>query len=245
LAGRKLHQRSFVTTAAAPTQVAHGTAIAALMVGRGDPQHPERAGLLPAADLYVASVFERQSERTQASAVAIVSALDWMVANNVPVVNVSLSGEANSLVALAVQKAARRGTVLVAAAGNGGPSAPPAYPGAYPDVIAVTAVDQDGAIFAGANQGDYIAFAAPGVRIWTPGATAFGQYQTGTSFAAPFVSAAVALELMRGTPADPQSLRRRLADYSLHLGPPGKNPIFGYGLAKATERCGATATAAK
>jgi subtilisin family serine protease len=237
LAGRKLHQRSFVEPDRAPADTGHGTAIAGLLVGRNDPWRPDRGGLLPAADLYAASVFERQGHRIQASALAIVSALDWMVANHVPVVNVSLSGEPNSLVAVAVRNAARRGTVLVAAAGNGGPLAPPAYPGAYPDVIAVTAVDQQGAVFPGANRGDYIAFAAPGVRIWTPAASPFGQYETGTSFAAPFVAAAAVLEMMRGAPADPQSLRRRLADHSLHLGPPGKNPIFGYGLPKAADSC--------
>jgi len=162
-----------------------------------------------------------------------------MAANRVPAVNVSLSGEANDLLALAVRRAAARGTLLVAAAGNGGPGAPPAYPAAYAQVVAVTAVDRSGAVFAGANQGDYIAFAAPGVRIWTPGRNPFGEYQTGTSFAAPFATAAAALALMDGGPAEPQALKRLLARHSLHLGAPGKNPVYGYGLLKATASCDA------
>jgi subtilisin family serine protease len=126
----------------------------------------------------------------------------------------------------------------VAAAGNDGPDAPPAYPGALPDVIAVTAVDQDGAIFPEANRGNYIAFAAPGVRIWVPGPSGRGHYQTGTSFAAPFVLGTAALEVMQGAPPNVDVLRRRLAARARALGTGGKNPIFGYGLVQAGASCG-------
>ena len=76
--------------------------------------------------------------------------------------NISVAGDNNALMALAVRRASARGTVLVAAAGNAGPDAPPAYPGALPEVIAVTAVDQHGAVFPEANHGDYIALRGPG-----------------------------------------------------------------------------------
>jgi minor extracellular protease Epr len=158
----------------------------------------------------------------------------------VAAVNISLAGDNNALMALAVRRVSERGTVLLAAAGNAGPGAPPAFPGALPDVIAVTAVDQDGAVFPEANRGDYISFAAPGVRIWTTSPDGQGRYQTGTSFAAPFALGAVALELMQGVPANAEILRRRLAAKARALGPGGKNPIFGYGLVQADAACGAT-----
>ncbi len=243
LAGRRLHQRSFVDPGMSAGDTTHGTAIAALLVGQAEPGHSEEGGLLPSADLYAAAIFEKHGGRSEASALAIAAALDWMVQNHVPVVNLSLSGEANDLMALAIGRAVRRGTVIVAAAGNGGPAAPPAFPGALPQVIAVTAVDQTGAVFAGANRGDYIAFAAPGVRIWAPGPDGAGHYQTGTSFAAPFAVGTVALELMRGAPADPQTLSRHLASHARALGPAGKNPIFGYGLIQATAACEGSASA--
>ena len=129
--------------------------------------------------------------------------------------------------------------MLVAAAGNNGPSAPPAYPAAYRDVIAVTAVDQDGTIFQEANRGDYIAFAAPGVRIWSPGGGSFGQYLSGTSFATPFVAAMAALTVAHEGSSDPDAVRQALVAHAQHLGPPGKNPIYGYGLLKAASACGA------
>jgi hypothetical protein len=243
LAGQKLHQQSFLPEGIMPAGTEHGTAIASLLLGRTDAAHTESGGLMPAADLYAASIFERHGDRSEASAFAIAAALDWMVAQHVPVVNISLSGDNNALMALAVGRATERGTVLVAAAGNSGPDAPPAYPAALDDVIAITAVDQNEAILPEANRGDYIAFAAPGVRVWTPGEDGLGQYQTGTSFAAPFAAAAVAAERMAGAPADVARLRALLAACALDLGPPGKDPIFGYGLIRTTTTCEASASA--
>jgi subtilisin family serine protease len=242
-AGRKLHQRSFLEAGRVAADPAHGTAIAALLVGAPDPAHPTGAGLLPDADLYAASVFARQGAgQSEADAFAIAEALDWMVQKQVRVVNVSLAGDDNELMALAVRRASARGTVLIAAAGNAGPHAPPAYPGALPEVIAVTAVDQQGAVFAAANRGSYIAFAAPGVRIWVPTPDGQGRYETGTSLAAPFALGTAALEMMQGAPADADSLRLRLAAKARALGSSGRNPTYGYGLVQASASCGVVAS---
>ncbi|HEX4571479.1 MAG TPA: S8 family serine peptidase, partial [Dongiaceae bacterium] len=116
-------------------------------------------------------------------------------------------------------------------------------PGALPEVIAVTAVDQQGAVFAGANRGSYIAFAAPGVRIWVPTSDGQGRYETGTSFAVPFVLGTAALETMRGAPADADGLRLRLAAKARALGASGRNPTYGYGLVQASASCGVVTTA--
>jgi subtilisin family serine protease len=247
-AGRKLHQRSFLEPGRVAADPAHGTAIAALLVGAPDPAHPTGAGLLPDADLYAAAIFARQGGQkgggqSEADAFAIAAALDWMVQKHVRVVNVSLAGDDNALMDLAVRRASARGTVLIAAAGNAGPDAPPAYPGALPEVIAVTAVDQQGAVFAQANRGSYIAFAAPGVRIWAPTPNGLGRYETGTSFAAPFALGAAALEMMQGAPADADALRQRLAAKARALGSGGRNPTFGYGLVQASTACGVMASA--
>jgi len=242
-AGRKLYQRSFLERGQTAADPGHGTAIADLLVGAPDAAHPAAGGLLPDADLYAAAVLWRRGGQTQADALAISTALDWMVRNHVALVNMSLAGDYNALLALAVHRASERGSVLVAAAGNAGPSAPPVYPGALPEVIAVTAVDQTGAVFPGANHGDYVAFAAPGVGIWAPGPDGQGRYQTGTSFAAPFALGVAALELIRGAPADPSNLRRRLAAGARHLGSEGRNGEFGYGLVQASTACGSVASA--
>ena len=244
LSERNIHQRSFVEDGGSDADNHHGTAIASLLVGQagnGGQWH----GLLPSADLYAAAVFERHGSRSLASAMAIAEALDWLVSVHVPVVNISLSGEPNLLMEAAVHRAAERGTILIAAAGNNGPSAPPAYPGAYSGVIAVTAVDQNANVFNDANQGSYIAFAAPGVRVWIPGGGSFGQYLTGTSFAAPFVAAAATLAMADEKDASPDQLSRQMAAHSRHLGSPGRNSIYGYGLITVGSTCRTNAASAQ
>src|SRR6516225_9759068 len=122
--GSRLHQRSFAADAGG-VDSGHGSAIAALLVADRDSAYPRWSGLLPGADLYAAVVVQRHGDRSVASAVSLAAAIDWMVDSRVAIVNVSLSGEANLLVALAARRAAERGTVLVAAAGNGGAQAGP------------------------------------------------------------------------------------------------------------------------
>ena len=74
--------------------------------------------------------------------------------------------------------------MLIAAAGNAGPNSPPLYPAADPNVIAVTATDTEDRLFSGANRGNHIAVAAPGVEILVPGTGGNYQFTTGTSVAA-------------------------------------------------------------
>ena len=96
-----------------------------------------------------------------------------------------------------------RGIILVAAAGNAGPNSPPLFPAADPNVIAVTATDEDDRIFRAANRGNHIAVAAPGVDLWLP--TLDGDYRmtSGTSFAAAEVSGVIALMLERNPSLTP------------------------------------------
>jgi hypothetical protein len=249
LGGHRIHQQSFLAAgqSAAPTD--HGTAIAGLLVGaaaetaslgtsdlKGAASTAAPAeGLLPQAELYAAAVFAGDAKGgASASAIGFARALDWMVGAGIRAINVSLAGDDNLLIDLAVARAAERGAVLVAAAGNGGPTAPPAYPAALEPVIAVTAVDIDGRPYDQANRGDYIDVAAPGVRVVSP---ATGP-ETGTSFAAPFVTAWVAAKIAEGGPADAAALHRAIAAGARDLGPAGHDPEFGWGLLQADGRCG-------
>ena len=118
--------------------------------------------------------------------------------------------------------------------GNGGPGAPPAFPAALEGVIAVTAVDVDGRLFEQANRGGYVDVAAPGVRVIAPAAGP----ETGTSFAAPFVTAWVAAMIAEGGPADAAAMHRAIAVTARDLGPAGRDPDFGWGLLQSDGNCG-------
>lgn len=203
---------------------AHGTAVAGILVGRGEQLMP----LLPAANLFAASVFYPRNEYAQgATMINLVRALDWLLQKKVRVINMSLAGPDNKILALAIQKTIQAGTSIVAAAGNEGPASPPVYPAAYADVIAMTAVDKNQRIYRWANRGDYIDFAALGVAVFT--ARSGGDYgnETGTSMAAPVGTAAVACLAAGNSSA---SIVEQLKARAIDVGLPGRDPVFGDGL---------------
>jgi subtilisin family serine protease len=237
-----IRQRSFIPPGTAAADPGHGTAIAAILAGRPARQG---SGLLPGVGLRVAQIFTQDgSGHDAADALSFAAALDWLASEKVPVVNLSLAGHDNLLIQLAVERASAQGMLLVAAAGNGGPSADPAYPAAYPGVLAVAALDAKRNPDQRGNRGDYVAFAAPGDQVWSPSADG-GQYNSGSSFAAPFVAAALTAQLMAGSPTDRGALEKRLAAAAIDLGPPGRDPVFGWGLLQARPPCASTSAALK
>ena len=171
------------------------------------------------ASLYSAVVFDGEGEALRGDVTAIVAALDWLAQSQVRLVNLSLAGPPNLLLEEAVHAAADLGMVLVAAAGNRGPDAPPVYPGGYAPVIAVAAVDWRGRPYEMNNRGPYVEIAAPGVDVLSARAEGGTAYWTGTSFATPFVTAALARALAEGTVVDLASARAHLGAAARDLGP--------------------------
>ena len=173
--------------AGSPQATGHGTAVASLMVGDQGPfRSPARGSALLVADVYGGS-------RAAGSATTIVRALAWLASRRPQVINISLVGPPNMLVARAIAGAQARGIQLVASVGNDGPAAPPQYPASYPGVIAVTGVDAHGRALIEAGRATHVDFAAPGADM---AAALPGQgYATvrGTSFAAPLAAARLAM----------------------------------------------------
>lgn len=231
LAGARIVQKHFLadTPLAQPFRQpeAHGTAVASLLVGR----LPERAvAPLPEATLVNASVFYgRQQLASGATLMHLVKALNWLVSRNVDVINISMAGPDNRLLATVVRRVSEQGIPMIAAVGNQGPAAPPLYPAAYPGVIGVTAVDREHRIYRWANRGEQVAFAAPGVDVTVADSTGGFRSQSGTSMATPLVAARLACA-MTAAPAPLPDLVQQLASQAVDLGEAGKDPVFGYGL---------------
>lgn len=182
-------QKGFASGAPAPN--AHATAVASLAVGAGAVK-----GAAPRAHILVADIYGR--DRAGGNSVALARALGWMAARRVPIVVVSLVGPRNALVAKAVRQAQARGMHIVAAVGNDGPSAPPAYPASYPGVIAVTGVDGRNRPLPEAGRAEHLDYSAPGADM---AAAALGGRLArvrGTSYAAPLVAGRMAAALARG-----------------------------------------------
>jgi subtilisin family serine protease len=155
------------------------------------------------------------------------------VSQGARVLNLSFAGPPDPLFHRAVKAAYDRRTIIVAAAGNAGPVAPPAYPAAYEEVIAVTATDSADRLYSQANHGAYIAIAAPGVDILAPSVGRAHELRTGTSFAAAHVSGIIALMLERNPQLSPETARMALIAAASDLGPPGRDDEFGAGRANA------------
>ena len=193
----------------------HGTAVASIIAGHGR------------TTIYSANIFRGPPERPFTSAEVIAGAIEWMLGNDIPTINMSLAGPRNAILDRLVRDALAKGRSVVAAAGNGGPSAPPAYPAAVPGVIAVTAVDKDMHVYRYANRGKYISVSAPGVGVvaaFTRGGMA---RFTGTSFAAPHIAGWIARCRARGEKSSDCQIRLRKS--ARDLGTAGFDETYGFG----------------
>jgi len=133
--------------------------------------------------------------------------------------------------------ARRQNTILVAAVGNWGRADKPAYPAAYDHVVAVTATKGAELVYSHANSGKYVDFAAPGVGIYTALPGGGGKLQSGTSFAAPYITVMAAILAHAGKTPDAATLRQVLGRAARDLGQPGKDDIFGLGSVTAKPVC--------
>jgi subtilisin family serine protease len=205
----------------------HGTGIASLIAGHG-----QLTGTAPDARILAVRAFNPEGAGAQGTTFDILKGLDWAVAHDARVINMSFAGPGDPALHRSLAAAHKKGVVLVAAAGNSGPKSPPLYPAADPNVIAVTATDESDNLLTQANRGRYIDVAAPGVQILVaiPGGY---EASSGTSYAAAEVSGIAALMLQRAPRLGPDQLRHRLLRTAKDLGAKGRDSLFGAGLADA------------
>ena len=197
--------------------------------------HRTMLGTAPRVGLLTVRAFSSTANSAQGTTFNILKGLDWAADQGARVVNMSFAGPPDPRLHDALAKAYKKGMVLIAAAGNAGPNSPPLYPGADPNVIAVTATDSRDALFPGANRGNYIAVAAPGVDVFAPAPDGTYQLTTGTSVAAAEVSGVAALLIERNPALTPAAVRKILMDTAKHLGPKARDPDFGAGLVNALD----------
>ena len=203
----------------------HGTGMAGAIASR-----QKLVGIAPNARLLAVRAFSSKAATAESTTFHILKGIDWSVLQGARIINMSFAGPRDPSLERALKAALRRNVVLVAAAGNAGPKSPPLFPGADPNVIAVTATDVDDKLFPGANRGRYVAIAAPGVDILVPAPQDAYQLTTGTSVASAEVSGVVALMLERNPNLRPADVRRILTSTARRLGTATRDDNFGYGL---------------
>ncbi|MDG2534241.1 S8 family serine peptidase [Sphingomonas sp. HITSZ_GF] len=207
----------------APRANDHGTAVASLIAGAGAVR-----GGLPGARIASADVYG--ADPAGGNATAIAKAIGWMVQNRVSVVTISLTGPANPLLARVIAAAQARGVVIVAAVGNNGPAAPPAYPASYPGVIAVTGIDGRGRALIEAGRAAHLDYAAPGADMLAMAGSGRTMRVRGTSFAAPFVAAVIARFYPAPAPASIGAAIARVDREARDAGSRGPDRSYGRGV---------------
>lgn len=235
LAGARIDLTRLGDEALDPATAVHGTAIASLLVGNPDSRVP---GLVAGAELVAVDVFSQESGDERADVFSLVAGIDLLLERGVRVVNLSLAGPENAVLREVLDTVgAQDRTVLIAAVGNGGPDAPPAWPAAHPDVLAVTAVDARGRVYRGAQRGAHVDLAAPGVDLLAATSIRGARGKSGTSYAAPFVTAAAALVLARTPELGARDVAAALKASARDLGAEGADEVFGAGLLDAGGLC--------
>ena len=196
-------------------------------------------GASPAANLYAIKVLDRRGSGYLSD---VIDGVDWAIGSGMNVINLSLGCDCPSeSLHDAVARARDAGIVVVAAAGNSGGSV--LYPAAYPEAIAVAAVDSSGIAPYWSSRGPEVDLAAPGKSIYSTYKRTGYATLSGTSMAAPHVAGATAL--MLGAPVDPaydadasgtwnpDEVQNKLQATATDLGIGGIDDIYGYGLVNA------------
>ena len=123
---------------------------------------------------------------------AVSLGIDMAVADGADIINMSLGSEVfSNAVYDSIKNAHSKGIVIVCAAGNEGDDVSKHYPAAFDEVFTLGSIDRKGNHSFFSNYGEEIDFVAPGHNIEV------NSYDKdyGTSFSAPFVSAAAAMTL--------------------------------------------------
>jgi subtilisin family serine protease len=139
--------------------VGHGTHVAGTIAAARN--QTGVVGVAPKVELYGLKVLNsRGSGRTS----QVVAGIEWAIEHELQVINMSFGSSRGSLTEQrAIEAAARAGIVMVAASGN--ESSRVGFPAAYPQVMAVGAVNKARQLARFSNQGPEMGFVAPGVGI--------------------------------------------------------------------------------
>lgn len=211
----------------------HGTHVAgiigALQNGIGT------VGIAPDAELYAIKALDHNGVGVLS---AVIAGIDWAISNHIDIINLSLtSDEGSVLLEKAIKDAYEKGLLIIAAAGNAKAALPAEtdvlFPARYEQVIAVGSIDKQNHKSTFSYFGPSLDFVAPGEKIYSTFNQFDYEYISGTSMAAPFVTATAALYKQIYPKLTNKELRQMLEQTALDLGPLGKDTEYGYGLIQA------------
>ncbi len=183
-------------------------------------------GTGPKISLYAVKVLDKKGIGYLSD---LIDAIDWCLANNVQVINMSFGSPAdNQSFHEAIIKAHQAGITQITSAGNNGENGGAIdFPAKYPETIAVSAIDQYGNFASFSSYGPEIDLTAPGEDIKSCYIHGSYEIMSGTSMSAPHVTGIAALILTSIPPFrydldgdgswDPEEIRVKLKDSAENL----------------------------
>nr|WP_106342043.1 S8 family peptidase [Laceyella sediminis] len=156
------------------------------------------AGTAPKASILAVRVLDNSGSGTWT---AVANGITYAADQGAKVISLSLGGTVgNSGLQQAVDYAWSKGSVVVAAAGNAGNTAPN-YPAYYSNAIAVASTDQNDNKSSFSTYGSWVDVAAPGSSIYSTYPTSTYASLSGTSMATPHVAGVAGLLASQGRSA--------------------------------------------
>lgn len=208
-------------------EIGHGTACASIIAARGDKVPPGVGGaaqVLPARALAGVRLMEKNKLTAMGALPDIDQSVKTLVDLGAKVLNLSFGTPASALRdddpiphQDVINYALQKGCILVAASGNDG-RFNRYFPASHPGVLAVGSVSESNSPSSFSTRGDHVLLCAPGENVLAASLGSKYTENTGTSFAAPFVSGACALLVSRaaryGRPLDAQTVKSFLTAHA-------------------------------
>lgn len=188
----------------------HGTSMAGVIAARINGIGFE--GIADEAELYSVKIFDRENT---ASVSTVVKAIEWCIANDIDIINMSFGMEhPSSILAGEIKKAYDRGILMIGAAGND--TSEIQYPAAYPEVISVGSIDPN-LNASDFSDNDKVDLVAPGEDAQTIAYLGAYGIAEGTSIAAAHVTGVAAAVKSAKRKAGNAQLREALCSSAVIL----------------------------
>ena len=160
------------------------------------------------------------------------NSIRYAIDSNVDIINLSL-GLANkthsNLIEELILEAVNSGITVVNAAGNSNSNTMYSCPSHIDEAIIVSSIDNNNKAYT-SNYGPNIDVAAPGVNIYSSIPGDNYAYKSGTSMAAPYISAIAAMIKLNNPELEPLEIENIIKEYSVDIGEKGVDWYFGSGV---------------